>query len=194
MNAMRLHTPKILRTNFKKPKSLQLVLLVVIVGCSTPGRLRVQRDESYQGKLEQVLIVYNPENTKASLGRDFSDRLVGQLRDSFARHNISAESVQFDNSALDRSAPVRAAESRFRPTQLMYFRIARLNTDSSMTWMSADQFPRFSNTMVVTLDFEIVDSKTNKSIWHANLDYFSAPDPKQVINQITDNMRVAGLL
>jgi hypothetical protein len=180
-----------------RPKLFQLMLLVVIFGCSTPGRLKAQKDESYEGKLERILIVYYPENTGASLGRNFSDRLVSQLKDSFARQNVTSECVQFDGSALDRGAPVRTAASRFQPKQLLYFRIARLNSNSSTTWIDTGQypqFPRFSNSMVVTLDFEIVDSKTDKTIWHAEVDYYSAPDPRQVAAQIAENMRVAKLL
>lgn len=187
-------TGQIFRLNLIKPRLLEWVLLVVMCGCSSAGKLRVRRDPSYGGKLERVLIVYNPQNTRASLGKNFSNRLISHLKDAFARQNVTSESVEFDGSALDRGAPIRAAEAQFQPKEALYFRIARFNSNSSLTWMDANDFPHFSNSMLVTLEFEMVDSKTQKTIWRAEVDYYSVPDPKKVATQVAEGLRAAKML
>jgi hypothetical protein len=194
MNSVGLITRRVALQRLVRPKMLPLLLLAILMGCSTAGRFRSTKDESYDGKLERVLIVYCAEDTRVSLGRHFSERLVSHLTDLLGRQNVISESVQFDRSALDRSAPVKAAESRFQPRQVLYFYVTRMNSSSSVQMADLNQLPHFNNSMVVTLAFEIVDSKSDKTIWRTEVDYYSIPNPEQVAAALAESMRAAKLL
>jgi hypothetical protein len=193
-NSMNLMARRIPLLDLVKPGRLLLLLFGIMMGCSTSGRFRSTKDESYEDKLERVLIVYSDEDTRAILGRDFSHRLVGDLIDLFARQNVTSESVQFERSRLDGSATVKAAETRFQPRQVLYFRVVRMNSSSSVEMLNPDHLPHFSNSMVVTFEFEILDSKGDKAIWRTDVDYYSVPDPKKVAADLGQNMRAAKLL
>jgi len=167
--------------------------LIFIMGCTSP-KFRSKRDESYDGKLERALIVYYDENTRATLGRDFSRRLVNRLGDLLDKQNVPCESVLLNNSALNRSAPLKAAAERFQPSQLLYFSITRASTSSSTYLMDANDLPHFSHSMVVTLEFDVFDSKTDKTVWRTAVDYYTAPRPEDVAEQVIEQLRVAKLL
>jgi hypothetical protein len=191
---MRLIARRIALQDLVKPELLLLLLCGIMMGCSTSGRFRSKKDESYADKLERVLIVYSDEDTRAILGRNFSHRLVDDLIDLFARQNVTSESVQFDRSKLDGNATVKAAEARFQPRQVLYFRVTYVNTSSSFLMVDPNQLPHFSHSMAITLEFEVSDSKGDKTIWRTDVDYYSVPNPKKVATDLAENMRAAKLL
>ena len=52
----------------------------------------------------------------------------------------------------------------------------------------------FYNSMLVTLAFEIVDWKANKTIWRTEVDFYSIPSPEKVATQLAEHMRATKLL
>ena len=124
--------------------------LMFAVGCATSGKIRSIRDESYTGKLERVLVVYHGKaqekraDTTATLGRNFQQRLADRLADSLSRRNIPSEAVGIEESAIDRSAPVKMAVARFGPKQMLYANVSQIGSSSSLQWVQPNDLPYYT--------------------------------------------------
>lgn len=179
---------------FVRLKALIPLALIFLLSCGTSGKFRSTRDDSYGGKLERALIVYYDENTRSTLGQDFSSRLVSQLADLLGKQNVTCESVLLKRSALDRTGPIKVAAERFQPNQLFFFSVTRASSNSSIQWMDANDIPRYSHSMEVGLEFSVLDLKGDKTIWRTAVDYSSPPNPKEVAQQVVEQLRAARLL
>lgn len=167
-----------------------LLCAVFLGACASPkGKVRAQKDPSYTGKLERVLIVsYNEEQAAPQLGRNFSETLFKRLSESLAQRGVVSEIVRPNKAELDENAPIRAAAARFRPRQTLYFGVTRVDTHTGVYRSTATDLPHYVNDARVTFAFSLIDVGRNQTVWRGELYYYVLPDPKTVADQFAEQL------
>ena len=170
------------------------------VGCATRGKVSSVKDESYTGKLERVLVVYQGKaatkrtDTTATLGRNFQQRLGQRLADSLSRQSIPSETAGLDESAVDRDAPVKMAVARFEPKQVLYASVSQISGTSTLVWVNRNDFPYSTHNVLITLEFEVTDVASDKTVWRSSVSFYSAPGVETAADQVLSELQKAKLL
>lgn len=174
--------------------------LTFAVGCQTSGKIRSVRDESYTGKLERVLVVFQgkaavrSEDTTATLGRNFQQRVAARLAESLTSRNIPSEVVGTEESAIDRFAPVKTAVARFEPKQMLYANVTQISSSSTVHWVDVDHLPIYTHNVVIKLEFEVRDVASDKTVWRGAVSFQSAPLVETVVVRVLSELGKARLL
>ena len=156
----------------------------LLAGCfSSHGPFASKKDPLYQKKLQRVLIAYLHQDTTLLLGNEFSSRFVGRLIEQLNRHNIQCKQVRLEKEAIDRDAQIQAAATQFRPTHLLYFGATRASRIESR----ASDRVALENSLA--FEFSLVDFQSGRTIWRADLTYFSAPpSPAEVADALVKKL------
>jgi len=174
--------------------------LALAAGCSSSGKMRTARDASYTGRLERVLVVYPGKarekyaDTTAMLGRDFPQRVAERLADSLSRQNVPSAAAGLDESAVDRAAAVKADAARFGPKQLLQVTVAQISGRSSVQWVGPNQLPHYTHDVVITLEFEVSDRASDKTVWRGAMNFYAAPRLETVVDHVLTELHKASLL
>ena len=143
----------------------------------------------YQGKAATMRT-----DTTPTLGRNFSQRLADRLANSLSSQNVPSETAGTDESAIDRAAPVRTAADRFGPKQLLYATISQISSSSTVHWADANDLPYYTHDVVITLEFAVTDVASDKTVWRAVVNFYSAPRVETVADQVLSELHKARLL
>jgi len=165
---------------------------MALSGCASPkGKFLTQRDATYQTKLGKVLLVYYNQVAASILGRDFSDRFARRASALLSQKNVASETVSLQQTALDRNAPLRAAAARFRPSQLLWLGVTRVNTSSGMHRTLPGELPQFNSETSVSLEFNLVDAQSGRTVWRGEAHFSFPPRAEDVAQQLVDQLAAA---
>ena len=165
---------------------------MALSGCASPkGKFQTQRNAAYQNKLGKVMLVYYNQGAASILGRDFSDRFARRASALLGQKNVVSEIVPLEQTALDRNAPLRVAAARFRPSQLLWFGVTRVNTSSGMHRTLPGELPQFNSETSVSLEFNLVDAQSGRTVWRGEAHFSFPPRAEDVAQQLVDQLAAA---
>jgi hypothetical protein len=170
-------------------------MLLLLAGCASPkAKFQSVKDPAYHAKLERVLLVPANEDMVSHLGRSFLDQLLIRLETVLALKGLATQVVRVDKWELDRTAPLTAAATQFRATQLLEIALARLYTGQGARRRYPGGLIEPPSNASVIFAFRIVAGPTAKTVWRSEASFYVIPRPEDVADQLVEQLAAAEFL
>ena len=152
---------------------------------------QTKKDPAYRGKLTKVLVVSQNADLALKLEKGFISRMLTRLTAALALKNVPVEVVQMNQSDLDPNSAVRTAAERFRPEELLYIALTRVNTQTVTRGnpglpSTSAYIPQGPMVMVdsITISYSLQDRQSGKMVWRGEALFDPPPHPEDIADRL----------